>query len=141
VSQKDISDKYYSIITPAPFTFSIWALIYFSWVGISLLIAFKKIKISRKEGLFFSLIMLISSLWLFPWHLNDMGTCLAIILIIIAFLFYLFSQSRESDKLFKYTVDLSLGWILVATLANTTVFLVSRGVSIGIIWLIMALTS
>ncbi len=141
VSQKEISDKYYSLITPAPFTFSIWSLIYFSWIGISLLIAFKKIKISRKEGLFFTLIMFLSSLWLFPWHLDEMGICLTLILIIMAFLFFLFFQSRQSDKLFKYTIDLSLWWILIATLANTTVFLVSRGVPIGIFWLIIALGS
>jgi translocator protein len=139
VTQKDISDKYYSLISPATFTFSIWSIIYLAWIWVSLLVALKKIKISKKENLFFSLSVFLTSLWLFPWHLDEMGVCLAIILIIIAFFLFLFSQSRESDKFFKYTIELSLWWILIATLANITVFLVSKGINIWITWLIMAL--
>lgn len=139
VTQKDISDKYYSLITPAPFTFSIWSLIYLAWVGVSFLIATKKIKISKRENLFFSLSMFLTSLWLFPWHLDEIAISLGVILLIIASFIYLFSLSRKSEKIFRYTVDLSLWWIFIATIANTTVFLVSKGVNIGLTWVFMAL--
>lgn len=32
LSQKDISDIYQNILTPAGFTFSIWSVIYLSWI-------------------------------------------------------------------------------------------------------------
>ena len=42
MSQKAISDKYHTLITPAPFTFSIWGLIY-------LLVLFSLIMMIIKE--------------------------------------------------------------------------------------------
>lgn len=45
MTQKDISDQFFTAITPAGFTFSIWSVIYLSWLILGFLFAFGKISL------------------------------------------------------------------------------------------------
>ncbi len=133
VTQKDISDKYFSLLTPWAFTFSIWSIIYISWIVVSIMILLKKIEITKSENYLFSLSMLISSSWLFPWHYNIIPLSLVIMFILLFDLIYLFKKSLKWNKIFSYTIQLFMWWILVASLLNISVFLLSEKVDI---WLI-----
>jgi translocator protein len=131
MNQKDISDMYLSAITPAGFTFSIWSLIYLSWIVVWGMIALRKIEISRKESILFSSATGLTALWLIPWHYNIIWLSFAVMLVILSLLLLLFRQTCGASSIFRNTVDLFLGWIIIATLANFSAFLLSLGSTWG----------
>lgn len=71
MSQKAISDKYHTLITPAPFTFSIWGIIYLL-VLLSLIMMIAKEKETKVKILIniFTPIFLLSSILNILW-IND----------------------------------------------------------------------
>ncbi len=148
-SQADISNMYPTAITPAGFTFSIWSLIYLSWLIAGVYIArlpltsltqklFGKIPffskgetVSDKALIGFSLAMALTAVWLIPWGNNMIGLALIIMLVLLASLKYTFFQTRNVPLAFRSSVELFLGWINIATVANITVWFVSLGFTGG----------
>ncbi len=125
VSQADISNKYPTLVTPAGFTFSIWSLIYITWIAVGVMIAAKYIEVGKKLKVVFSLSVALTAFWLIPWHNEKIFISLVVILMIFAGFSYLFLHTRkkETPALFKYTIELTYGWIIAATLLNTFVFM------------------
>lgn len=82
-SQADISNMYPNAITPAGFTFSIWSMIYLSWLILGVSILLKKTKISNKQALYFSLAIALTGIWLVPWGYNMIGLSLIIMLVLL----------------------------------------------------------
>lgn len=124
VSQGDISDMYQTTITPAGFTFSIWSLIYLSWVvlWIHWLIAYKKL---WKKYIFLTGTMFLSVLWLLPWHYDMIWLSLLVMFGIFTSLSYLYLHKKKYKEIyFQYALELYLGWIFVALIANIHIFLV-----------------
>ena len=150
-SQADISNMYPNAITPAGFTFSIWSMIYLSWLILGVSILLKKTKISNKQALYFSLAIVLTGIWLVPWGYNMIGLSLIIMLVLLWVLKYVFHLTRESHPVLRQTVDLTIGWINIATVANITIYLVSLGFTggnipeiywaIGILWVACLLTA
>lgn len=122
-SQADISNLYSTSITPAWFTFSIWSIIYLSWLFLWFYIIIKNNKIKNKKIILLVLSQIISALWLFPWHYNYIWISLIIMIILLLILWYL-SINREKNVVFQNITDLFFWWILVASIANTHIFLV-----------------
>jgi hypothetical protein len=130
-SQADISNMYPNAITPAGFTFSIWSLIYLSWIILGFSIVLGKVKISRKQSLYFSWAIMLTGIWLVPWWYNMIGVSLIIMLVLLWVLKYVFRLTRDSAPALRQSVDLTLGWINIATVANITIYLVSLGFTGG----------
>lgn len=125
VTQGDISNMYSTSITPAGFTFSIWSLIYLSWIvlGLHTFIARKTI---WKKYLYLAGTMFLSVIWLLPWHFDIIGLSLIVMLILFTSLVYLYLRKEKyHDRYFQYTLELYLWWIFVAFIANIHIFLVS----------------
>ena len=129
VTQADISNKFFTIITPAGFTFSIWLIIYLSWFIISLMVAFKDFTINKEQKLLFSTSMVLTAFWLVPWHFSHVGMSFSVMILLLFVLSLLFIETRWDaiDKKFQATVELFFWWILVATILNWLVLLVSLG--------------
>lgn len=145
MTQATISDKFPAAITPAGVTFSIWSLIYLSWVvvgifltGVSLPSFITKMlpkswratqykKTPKNVILAFSAVMLLSGVWLIPWWYLWIGTALVVMLIILWLLKYLFRHSRDLHPVVKSSIELTVGWINIATVANVTIWLMSIG--------------
>lgn len=123
VSQGDISDMYMTSITPAWFTFSIWSLIYTSWILLWLYAVYMRKK--WKKYFYLAVSIFLSVIWLFPWHYNIIWLSLIIMAGIFWSLVYIFLKKTYKDKYFKYTLELYLWWILIALIANIHIFLVS----------------
>lgn len=125
VTEKNISDKYLTFLTPASFTFSIWGLIYLSWLIISVMIALKQIEVGKKMKIVFGFSTLLTAFWLVPWHQNDIFTSLLVILLIFAWFSFLFFGTRKKDTnfLFQSMIDLTYGWVIVATLLDLFVYM------------------
>jgi hypothetical protein len=151
MTQADISNLYPTAITPAGITFSIWSVIYLMWIITGLMIALGKIEITKKQSIVYSLSILFTALWLVPWWYQMMWVALILMLMILGGLKYTFHLTRKSHPMLRSSVELTLGWINIATVANITVWLVSLGFNgagipemywaIGVLWLALLLTT
>lgn len=153
MSQKAISDMYPSAITPAPFTFSIWSVIYCTWIILWFVILFSKNRntwIHEKAVIPLAFAVLLTAVWLIPWSYLWIGTSLFIILLLLFVLKYVFHLTRQDPLITRTTVELFLWWINIATVANITIWLLSIWFrwwniphnywAIGVIWLAFLLT-
>jgi hypothetical protein len=132
MTQADISNMFPSAITPAGITFSIWSLIYLSWIVSGMYIAFFQKKAENKHTLFaFSLAIFLTGIWLVPWGYIWIGTALIVMIMILGLLKYTFHHTRDAHPLLKYSVELTLGWINIATVANVTIWLIALGFTGG----------
>lgn len=139
---QELSDKYPNLFVPAGLTFSIWGIIYILlafFIVYQLIAAFKE-KIGEK-GLFekIGVIFFISAVlnvgWILAWHYEIVWLSLVIMLMLLASLLAIYlrlkigkSGARASEKVFGHIpFSVYLGWITIATIANTTALLVKMG--------------
>ncbi len=132
-TQKDLSDKYVSLFTPAGFTFSIWGLIYLALAGFVVyqaLPAQRFSKLTSRISTLFIFSCLANIAWLFAWHYEFVGLSLFIMFCILAILIVIYRTLGTNKKqvgwkeyLFLYLpFSLYIGWITVATVANISVW-------------------
>lgn len=134
MTQADISAMFATSVTPAGFTFAIWSLIYLSWIIIWVYVAFFKkwnARIDTKSLVLFSLAILLTAVWLIPWGYLYISVSLVVMLAILGLLAYVFSRTRSSDIIVRSSIEITLGWIIMATALNVTVWMRYMGWSIG----------
>ena len=138
----ELSNQYPNLFVPAPITFAIWGVIYL------LLFTFC---VKQSKGLFsttideitsetvllinfrFIITCILNATWIFFWHYEYIGTSVIIMLLFLAQLIDLNKRldtitiylSNASRSAIKAPFGVYLGWICVATVANTTAFLVN----------------
>ena len=136
----EISAKYETLFTPAGYAFAIWGVIYL------LLIAFVAYQwfawFQRKEdtelkqtGWWFALGNLANGFWIAAWLNGQMGLSVLLILVLLFSLIMLTIRLRleiwdapvRIITFVWWPICIYLGWIVVATVANMSVFLVSIG--------------
>jgi len=129
-----VSDLYRNFFTPAPITFSIWGLIYLLLAGYVIYQFFIKNVDARtlnRIGLLFIISSLSNSLWIFAWHHLLIGLSLTLIIIMFLSLgtsvrlLKSFDLNKKNRIFLRLPFSFYFGWITVATIANTTAFLVS----------------
>lgn len=132
LTQKDISDKYDSLFTPASFTFSIWGVIYLALAGF---VVYQALPAQRKNELvswvskLFILSCFANILWIFVWHYEFLVFSLVVMFAILAILVTIYrTLRRRYDRatwqqwLFLHLpFSLYTGWITVATVANISI--------------------
>ncbi|MBD3253955.1 MAG: hypothetical protein GF383_02630 [Candidatus Lokiarchaeota archaeon] len=136
----DVSEDYENLFTPAGLTFSIWGVIY----TFLLIFVFyqardflnreqKNIECVEQINVFFIISCILNGLWIITW-LYELILLSLIVMILLLFdliIIYLRLNIAKADIDLRDKVivwipfSLYLGWISVATVANTTVFLVS----------------
>ncbi len=124
-NQWEVSAMLPTLITPATYTFSIWSIIYLSWIMLWAYYFIKWNFVKKKNLQLLAGAQVLSSLWLIPSQYLYIGTSFAVMLGVLWLLVKVFLSSRDEEKYFKYTVDLFLWWIIVASLANLHLVLVS----------------
>ncbi|WP_394120270.1 tryptophan-rich sensory protein [Planococcus donghaensis] len=133
-SQRDISDQYLTLISPAPFTFSIWGIIY-SLLLITLIYLF----IKRKDARVSKLVLLISP-WFIVLSLCNMGWIVAFsyerlgisTILIVGMLFSLFiiigkiytHRFEVPSTLAGLSFTFYCAWVTIATVVNVSLLLV-----------------
>lgn len=135
-----LSDNIPNLFVPAGVTFSIWGLIYILlliYVIYQIYVAFsknEKSQLSIKEHIVFQLTCVLNVVWILAWHYEKIGISLIIMSLFLVSLIYLFLQNRKKslssikDKLaINLPINVYLGWISVATIANVTALLVTLG--------------
>lgn len=138
----EISDQYPNLFVPSGLTFSIWGLIYILlgiFVIYGLFTSFRKSFDQRgfmgRIGILFLLSSLFNIGWIFFWHYGFVWVSLLMMvaLFITLLLIYLRlgigrSQAEAMERgLVHIPFSVYLGWITIATIANTTALLVDIG--------------
>jgi len=136
-----LSDLYPNLFVPMGATFSIWALIY-TWllvfVGYGVVLARSARVHTPLEdvGPWFAVNMFANAAWIVSWHWMLVPVSLLLMVVILFSLTAMYLRlgiglvpAPASDRwLVHAPVSLYLGWITVATIANTTTLAVDLGV-------------
>lgn len=133
LSQKEISDKYITLITPSPSTFSIWSIIY------TLLLISLVVMIVKKDDLYYqkavdeitllfriSCILNIAWIVAFSFLLIELSTFFIFGFAIILTLICIKLRKIQVGKhfLLPLTFGLYTGWLFIATVVNIAAALV-----------------
>jgi hypothetical protein len=138
ISTGEVSGLYPNLFTPAGFTFSIWGVIYLLNLSFIIHQVYKAFRLPENfdlrlnQGFFF--ISITNSVWIIAWHRLAVGYSLFLMFMLLIFLLGTYWQARRPKYTSEYITEfvnfsVYLGWISVATIANTTIFLTSVGVA------------
>jgi hypothetical protein len=132
----NVSDKYPTLITPAGYAFSIWGIIYLSFIiyGIYQLLPSQQNK-QIYNRLAWPLIAtsLLSILWLISFSFEQLALSVFLIACMLVTAIFLFGWARRAALEHKASVWISvpfglyLGWLSVATITNIAVRLTDMG--------------
>jgi hypothetical protein len=141
VTTQEVSDRYPTLIAPAPMTFAIWGLIYLLLGAFTLY--FLGLFRSRTErangealyqgGFLFAISSFLNALWILAWHYELITLSIllmALLLIYLAKIMLLsdrYNLSPRDKWLFRLPFSVYFGWITIATLTNAATWLVSLG--------------
>lgn len=134
-----ISDGFDIAFTPAGYVFSIWGLIYLGLAGFAVVQALPSRRGDPALAAirpFFLLNAVGNATWIVVWHHELFVVSWFVMLVILGSLIAIHRELRRHpptaalDALWVHTpFRVYLGWISVATIANTTVVLVSLGLA------------
>ncbi|WP_028544757.1 tryptophan-rich sensory protein [Paenibacillus taiwanensis] len=149
----EISAMFPVLITPAPYTFSIWGLIYVLLVGFAIYqVLPSHFQIVRQIGPLFVLSNLFNVAWLLLWHYAYQQVWLSLIAMIglLVSLIFIYTNVRRNELSSKgerwfvrLPFSIYLAWIFVASIVNTAVVLYDRewnGMGLGQeVWTVIGL--
>lgn len=132
-SQKVVSDRYLTLITPAPFTFSIWSVIYTLLISAAIVMIIKHQDEVYGEAIDrISVLFWISSglnmLWIVCFSYLQIGLSALIILafaIVLSLIVKAIGKITAGKRwLLPVAFGMYGGWLLIATVVNIAAFLV-----------------
>jgi hypothetical protein len=153
----DISDKYSTLFTPAGYVFAIWGVIYLGLLAYMVYQALPSQRTNprlRAIGWWYVLGNLANTIWIFAWHWEQFLPSVGLIVVLLVSLVMIYlrlAPARQVPGLVSrgewWTTHLPfsiyLGWVSVATVANTAVYLVSTGFEGGFlspaVWTVLLL--
>ena len=125
-SIRELSDKYDNLFTPAPQTFGIWSVIYSLLLVVTIRAIFIKQNSTKSSPYLFILSCILNGTWIVAWQLEFISLSLIIMLGLLFVLAKIALQQHTQTPLIeKITFGIYLGWICIATIANTTTQLVA----------------
>lgn len=134
----EVSNSFDVRFVPAGYVFSIWGLIYLAllaFVGNLLRPSVGAEPWADRVGWLFALSCFVNAAWLFAWHYQRFVLSVALMLALLGSLIALYlllgigrAPRREGQRwLVQAPIQLYLGWITVATVANVNTTLVHLG--------------
>lgn len=133
LSQKEISDMYPTLITPAPSTFSIWSVIY-TFLIISIIVMIIKYNDSYYEqaidkiSYLFWLSCALNIVWITSFSYNLIGLSAILIFAFLIVMVLIIKQigKIQTNKRFLLPITFGLysGWLFIATVVNIAAWLV-----------------
>jgi hypothetical protein len=142
-----LSDEIPNLFVPSGLTFAIWGLIYLLLAGYAVALLVETFGSkgtgawSVADGVLFLVNAAANIGWIFAWHWRHVGFSLLLMLVVLGSLIALeevqarrwsmdgaLSKAKPLRRFFLSSpINVYLGWIMVATIANVTAFLVKRG--------------
>jgi hypothetical protein len=137
-----ISAFYPNAFVPAGFTFSIWGVIYLLLLSYTIGFTFYTLKqeqypkafaLTERINIYFLLTCVFNMSWIVAWHYLQIELSLVIMFLFLITLIQLFLKSNTIARdltltqrfILQTPFIVYLGWISVATIANTTALLVA----------------
>ena len=137
----ELADMYPNLFVPAGVTFAIWGVIYFLLL---VFVIYQIVKVYRQTGNtraikaigpWFILSSVANCSWILAWHYMMPMLSLGIMIVLLISLIKIYlnlesvkTEIPETQQYLTYPVfSIYLGWITVATIANTTAVLVHYG--------------
>lgn len=125
----ELSDQYSNLFVPAGITFSIWGVIYILLLSVIVLQFLLRWR-DEVEGLRWSIVanFLLNALWIVVWHYEYVFLSLLVMVALLATLLIINRDSmRRGSWIVRLAFGVYMGWICLATIANTTALLVGIG--------------
>lgn len=127
----EISDRFYTEITPAGYAFSIWSLIYLLLAGF-VVYQFRRFTGTRDSvlsiGIWFILSCVFNIAWLLLWHYLIIEWSVLAMLLLLLTLWIIYRRTRRIEYpsagevwLVKLPFSIYFGWICAAFLVNIAV--------------------
>jgi len=133
----EVSAMFQNNFTPAGYAFAIWGVIYLWLIAfvVYLWLTGNEHKQIKQIGLWFALSNVVNGLWIFAWLNLHIGISVVFMLILLASLTAITLRMRIAlwDAKLRiraftwWPIGIYLGWIIVATVANISAWLVSLG--------------
>lgn len=132
----EVSDTYFTLITPAGYVFSIWGIIYILLAAFAIYQALpsQKDKTYQKQiGALFILSSIFNCAWLFLWQYDYITFSVIVMFALLATLITIYTRlgigKTKAPLIEKLLIQMPfsvyLGWITIATIANVSAALVS----------------
>ena len=155
VTTGEVSDSFPSLFTPAGYVFSIWGAIYALLSVFAIYQALPSQKHNpnlERLGAWFVLSSVFNVAWLFSWHYGVIWLSQLFMIGLLLSLIVCYTRLGIGRTNVSWAETLSarlpfsvyLGWITVATVANTSIFLLDLGVTGGWLtplWTVVAIAS
>ncbi|MEI8111562.1 MAG: tryptophan-rich sensory protein [Chitinophagia bacterium] len=140
-----VSDFYPNYFVPAPFTFSIWGVIYLMLllyaITVTVFVEYKPLADHKAKDYiaaihpWFMISCILNMAWIYTWHHLYITWTVIIMLLLLYSLIQVFIKGHGLLKTYPLYLQfllgapftIYLGWITVATIANITALLVSKG--------------
>jgi hypothetical protein len=136
-----ISDKYFTLFTPAGYVFAIWGVIYLGMLAYMVYQALPSQRTNprlRAIGWWYVFGNLANTIWIFFWHYEQMLVTVGLIVILLVSLVMAYLRlaparqvpglvSRGELLTTHLTFSIYTAWVTVATVANVATYLVSIG--------------
>jgi translocator protein len=135
-SMEDTAHRYSSLFTPADYAFSIWGIIYLSFIAYGIyqvMPARSEDPLARNLAKPFAIVNILASVWIVVFRMELMWLSVGVILTMLAFSIFMLVLSRDAVLRDEYSnwlaVPFSLfaGWLSVATIANFSTLFVYMG--------------
>lgn len=131
-----VSNKYPTLITPAPYVFAIWGIIYVLLGAFVVYQALPKQRSSdfiQKIGWLFVLSSILNMAWIVVWQLEYLPVSVVLIVAYLISLIAIYLRlnigkgktSIKEKLLVHMPFSVYLGWLSIATIANISIFLVA----------------
>ena len=134
----EVSDQYFTLVTPAGYVFSIWGVIYvllLAFVVFQALPSQREKPFLRQISVLFILSSVFNVVWLFLWHYDQIVLSVALMFALLATLIAVYlrlgigkTMVTLKERVFVHLpFSVYLGWITVASIANVASALVAVG--------------
>lgn len=133
LSQKEISDRYPTLITPAPSTFSIWSMIYAMLIIAVVVMVIKQKDVYYSKAMdrisrLFWLTCVLNMVWIISFSYEWIGVSSIFIFALLIGLVVIVKRIGSIDAsrrwLLPTAFGLYSGWLLIATVVNIAAWLV-----------------
>lgn len=137
VTPEVISAKYPTVVTPAGYAFTIWSLIYLGLIAFSIYqLLPSRIESFRNIRSLYIFSCVLNCGWIFFWHREMIGICLAIILALLGTLLFMnvrlnMVETTREALFTKAPFGLYFGWVTAAAIVNFVIFLSYLGVKMS----------
>lgn len=129
VMTNEVSDRFPTVVTPAGYAFTIWAVIYFGLIAFSIYqLLPSKLERFKNVRTLYIISCVLNCAWLYFWHRYSIGICVVLIFGLLATLALINIKLKNGasvrEAVFtKAPFGIYFGWVTAASIVNLVIYL------------------